>query len=224
VFNLTILRKLNMDPSVEKLRFKVIQPKNTRLVKVSMEEPKDKIQQSKNILNTLFLELSNEYQPYMDSITEVLEKDISTISSGIKLEKENIASYQNELAGIREKEKNILDKFEKIKLTSKSTQNSETYLAALNSVLSNLRIHRSELEQKIKSIREKIQDLEKEIRKVNLKQAQMQNIKLLQKPQVSPSSVQSSRRQNVTVAGILGLFLGIFVAFFQEFWEKEMKK
>lgn len=40
-------------------------------------------------------------------------------------------------------------------------------------------------------------------------------------PAIEPKSpIKPNKRQMVAISGIIGLFLGVFVAFFQEFWEK----
>lgn len=53
-----------------------------------------------------------------------------------------------------------------------------------------------------------------------VKAAQLGEVKIISPAIESRYPIGSKKRQNVAIAGVVGLMLGIFIAFFQEFWQK----
>jgi uncharacterized protein involved in exopolysaccharide biosynthesis len=41
---------------------------------------------------------------------------------------------------------------------------------------------------------------------------------MLQPPTRSVKAIAPKKKQNITIAAVIGLMLGVFVAFFREFW------
>jgi uncharacterized protein involved in exopolysaccharide biosynthesis len=41
---------------------------------------------------------------------------------------------------------------------------------------------------------------------------------MLQPPTRSAKAIAPKKKQNITIAAVIGLMLGVFIAFFREFW------
>jgi uncharacterized protein involved in exopolysaccharide biosynthesis len=47
---------------------------------------------------------------------------------------------------------------------------------------------------------------------------------MLQPPTRSAKAIAPKKKQNITIAAIIGLMLGVFVSFFREFWANGAKE
>ena len=94
----------------------------------------------------------------------------------------------------------------------------------MNNQLVSLRIAREKTMTMIGSLEEEINIFQIDIEKLTLKKDNIANIKLLQKPEVSLCPIDQKKKQNVAVAGVVSLMLGIFLAFFMEYWDKSSKQ
>jgi len=48
-----------------------------------------------------------------------------------------------------------------------------------------------------------------------------EDFEIINYPQLPAAPIKTNKKLNILIAGVLGLFVGIFVAFFLEFWQKE---
>ncbi|MBL7070811.1 MAG: hypothetical protein ISS26_01400 [Candidatus Omnitrophica bacterium] len=71
---------------------------------------------------------------------------------------------------------------------------------------------------------EEINDLQLQMEEARFKKESIQNIKLLQEPEVSLLPVGPNKTKNVAIAGGAGLIFGIFLVFFMKFWEGYKRK
>ncbi|MBL7156561.1 MAG: hypothetical protein ISS92_00215 [Candidatus Omnitrophica bacterium] len=248
-FNLSVLRISNVDPGRKKLSLKVTQPKDSTLVKISIEEPKSKIDTGVRLLNNLFIKMTETYQSHIDYKKEMFTKEAAVVSNIIESKKDSIALREKELKILEEREASLLGELKIVKensekliaqrdallidktnkngmsslLYSNVVQQNISYFSTLSDQLMSLKSRKENLLNEIECLNKDIENLKTQIDTIGLQKNQIQNIKFVQKPQALPFPVRPKKMKNIAVAGILGLFLGVFIAFFREFWEKEMK-
>ena len=248
IFDSRIIRAL--DYPLKNTRFKFSTPRtdDPKLIKVSIEQTKDKMEAGLKILNQLFNELSNSYKDIIESKKNGIEKQISLISNNIISKNNEIKLCQEQLRVLQEREAKLVEevketKFNAEKLISErdvlldkrekrdnissllytaTIQHGIAYFNQLNNQLFDLRTQKEGIVNEIKNIQSEINNLKIEIEHINLKKESIVNIKLVQEPEVLWYPIKPKIKQNIAVSAVFGVMLGIFSAFFQEFWQKSM--
>jgi len=165
--------------------------KDTNIVTLTVEDENPKL--SKDLAN---------------SIVEVfIEKNQSIYDEKRKIAEENLKVYEEQLKDI---EKNIIE-IEKTKqkvASSTGISDVEKHFQTsllLNSLVTERSTHNF-LISKIRSLKEELMNY--------------QGFKIID-PAIEPAApIKPNKKLNILIAGVLGLFVGIFVAFFLEFWQK----
>jgi len=145
---------------------------------------------------------------FADSIIGIfMKKNQFIYDEKRKIAEENLKIYEEQLDDI---EKNIIE-IEKTKLkivNSKDMPDVEKHFQTsllLNSLVTE-RNTRNFLISKISSIKEDL---------MNYK-----GFKIIDSASEPTTPIKPNKKLNILIAGVLGLFIGIFVAFFLEFWQK----
>ena len=145
---------------------------------------------------------------FADSIIGIfMKKNQFIYDEKRKIAEENLKIYEEQLDDI---EKNIIE-IEKTKLkivNSKDMPDVEKHFQTsllLNSIVTE-RNTRNFLISKISSIKEDL---------MNYK-----GFKIIDSASEPTTPIKPNKKLNIIIAGVLGLFIGIFVAFFLEFWQK----
>jgi uncharacterized protein involved in exopolysaccharide biosynthesis len=86
----------------------------------------------------------------------------------------------------------------------------------------NTEIERLKL-QKTGGLQAKIDDAKAEINSLCLEKGFVQNIKVIQNPEVSLSPIKPKKKRNVLLAGVVGFTILIFFSFFLEYLQKSQK-
>ena len=136
-----------------------------------------------------FIEIN---QPYYQEQAELLEKERKSIEKQIELEKENM----EEVEKLR---LNIL-KSEDLSLTEKQMQ--------INLLLN----YSIQIRENYNELVEKYFILENQI-------LNSSNFELIKYPSIPQAPIKPNKKLNLAISGVLGLFLGVFTAFFTEFWQ-----
>lgn len=131
----------------------------------------------------------------------------------------------------------------KISIESAEAQKSQNILEGINNLI--LTEHQGELEKKKSKIQENIKEIQEELTLLEtekvysdegIAQLQIELLKLkelinnaessriVKMPTLSERPVRPKFLLNIVIAGALGLFLGVFWAFSQEWWEKNKIK
>ena len=174
---------------------------------------KEKVEAT-NIKDTNIITLTVEYgnpklaRDFADSIIGIfMEKNQFIYDEKRKIAEENLKIYEEQLGDI---EKNIIE-IDKTKLkivNSKDIPDVEKHFQTsllLNSMVTE-RNTRNFLISKISSIKEDL---------MNFK-----GFKIIDSASEPTVPIKPRKELNIIIAGVLGLFIGIFVAFFLEFWQK----
>ncbi len=69
----------------------------------------------------------------------------------------------------------------------------------------------------------KINDINAQINTLNLKKGLISNIKVVQEPELSLHPVKPKKKQIVLLAGVVALFMAVFLAFFIEYLKNASK-
>ncbi len=243
VFNTKIMKALNLDLQETDMEFQISQPRETNLVKISIEEEKKNIDLGMEILDQLFIELSNSYKDISEYETKKIENEISSLLNQIQGQKNILESEREKLKILDAKEAEILSELKNFKGEAKVAVSqgsgpsagkikiqdnpvaSLLYFNHLNNQLIEVSGAKENAEFKIAQTETSIYRNEIEIEKLNLEKDKICDIKLVKAPEASKLPVRPKRRQNVIFAGIISLTFGLFLAFFMEYWEKiEPKK
>ena len=147
--------------------------------------------------------------------TEV-ETEISRLGKNTEL----LISERNKFLGKKKTDDNILSAL----LYSNTIQQSIAYLNTLrsttNSIKSNIngtRLAIENAENSIKDLQGQKRLIQEKIANIESKKNTIQNIQILQPAKSSNSPVKPKVRLNVLLAGVVGLFLAVFLAFFIEY-------
>jgi uncharacterized protein involved in exopolysaccharide biosynthesis len=247
VFELKIIKGLDLYPKINALNLKVSQPADSSLIKVNVEKQAKDIKLGIKILNQLFVELSNVYGSVVESKKNNMEKQISIISNNIETKNNGINLAQQQLKLLDEREPGLLDEITNTKsnmdkllskrdilldkttqaddmsslLYSNTIQQNIAYFNRLQNELTNLRVQKESIKTNIENLENDISNIKIEIEKLNLSKDNIHNIGMVQEPQSSLSPVRPNKKLNVALAGIISLMFGVFLAFFVEFWQKQ---
>jgi capsular polysaccharide biosynthesis protein len=174
---------------------------------------KEKVEAT-NIKDTSIITLTVEdenpkfAQDLANSIVEVfIDKNQSIYDEKRKMAEENLKIYEEQLDEV---EKNIIE-IEKTRVKiahSKGISDAEKHFQTsllLNSLVTE-RNNYNFLISKVSSIKEDLMNY--------------QGFKIID-PAIEPiTPIKPNKKLNILIAGVLGLFVGIFIAFFLEFWQK----
>jgi len=182
-------------------------------LKTSVEQLKSKIE-VKNLKGTNFIEISvvdnspEKAKNTAENITEVfIEQNQGKYLEKIKLVEDRLKALEEQII---EFEKNI-DEIEKVKkkiAVSKELSEVERQFQ-ISLLLSSLVAERelyNDLSNRANILRANLKDCE--------------DFKIINYTQLTITPPEPNKKLNILIAGVLGLFIGIFTAFFMEFWQK----
>jgi len=247
VYGIFVREKLGI-PEEKYPKIKVENPKGTNLITLVIESAKPP--ESKNILEEMNNLILEEHQEKIKVKKELIEKDIKTTEDKIKLvesdiEKtknkiqpinEDIKRIENKIANAEEEKENLeakVDALQKIlpyqqdpgtqfalfdtkeKLANKKQEIENLYLT-----INSLRKSKEDLMIQINSLKENIENLNAQINALKASLDDIKPTKIVKSPTVSGSPIKPRIKLNIVIAAVLGLFVGVFLAFFQEWWEK----
>lgn len=247
-FNQNIIKALNFNPQIQKIDFKIFQPKGLNLIKISVLQPMEKGEFGIKILNQLLNELKNHYDPLIMFKTSGIEKQITITINNInmkhnirKLAERNITlleARESILADEIKKARINMDKFtakgdvlfegEKqedgvmILLYANIAQQTMAYANLLQNESADVMAEKERIKTKIENLESEINNMGLEVEKLNLLKANIRNIGLIQEPQIFVHSIRQNIKKRVLVSGMLSLIFSIFLVFVMEAWAKNM--
>jgi uncharacterized protein involved in exopolysaccharide biosynthesis len=248
-FDLNVNNALKLNSQRTGTKLRIFQPKDSKFLKFSINEPDSKKDTGLRILSQFLNELTIFYKGVIENTKSGIDKKIAVISNEIKNKNDSIELSKESLKIVEAREKELIDELKTTKnnteqllikrnalienkvqadglsslLYSNTIQQNISYFNELNNQLASNRIKKESVVNDIKFLQTNIDDLDIEIEKLKATRENVRSISLVQEPRVSPEPTGPKRRQNVMVAGILGLIVGTFLAFFMEFLEKSRK-
>lgn len=142
IYNTRILSRMNINPRLKQLGFKVVNPKNTKFLKISSEWEQNKIVIGKMILDQLAAELIYDSDKLVAPIKEDIDKQI--------------AVEQNKIATIETQRKDI-DKQMLLKLSDIKGKKNQIKLQQV--ILKNIGERETELIQEVKQVKNNTESL-----------------------------------------------------------------
>ena len=195
VYGVLVREKLKISEG-EYPKIKVENPKDTNLIKIEIESPKTQL--AENILKEINNLILIAHKEKIKVKKELLEKDIERI--------------KNKVAFLEEEKKNLEAKVNALEKILPYQQDPGTQFALFDA--------KEKLERKK-------QEIENLYLKINSLQSSLEDIlptQIVKIPTISERPIRPKLLFNIIIAGVLGLFLGVFWAFLKEWWEKNKAK
>lgn len=247
VYGILVRQKLNISER-EYPKKKVENPKGTNLIKIEIQSKKS--QMAKDILEEIDNLILKEHQEIINQKIILINQDIKNVEEQISLTESDIEKTQNKIAPTNEDIKRIenkiiyaeeekenleakVDALQKIlpyqqdpgtqfalfdtkeKLANKKQEIEDLYLK-----INSLRKTKEDLEMQINSLKATIDDLRSEINSLKASLDEIKPTEIIKKPTISEEPISPRPILNIVIAAVLGLFMGIFLAFGREWWEK----
>lgn len=246
-FNAKIINDLNVPRGG--LKFDVSQPRDAKLIKVSLIRTEEQSELGKKTLAKLIEMLSLNYAGYIQDKRDRIENQIKMIRSQIG-RKENEMKAQNEQVEIlAEREKQYSDDIREAKTNSEKLAENRTalierkenkddisallyvatiqqnisYFTQLQSELSSIRIQKENILSSIKNLSNGINEDRIGIENMKLSANAMSNIVVIQEPLVSMQPVGPQKKKNIATAGFVGLVAGFLAAAVAEYWANSQR-
>lgn len=236
-FHYKILSQLSWNYSnlAYKFDIKATNKDNSKYISINIDSTDP--EKAKQYLSALISEIDKYYLPKAKSSMMLLynerkrilnerhslTKQIEILKNKLLVLGQQYARLQKEL-GIYEggAVRNSLTSIDKLVLTlmleNKDIQRQEFMqeIEALKFKLENLNLHAIDLESKLAVLGVKANPDTQDGQSEDI---EVSGIKIIQEPTIDPQRVSPKRTLMVAVAGVLGLFVGIFAAFAVEFWQ-----
>ncbi len=247
VYGIFVREKLRISES-EYPNIKAENPEGTQLIKMVIESANP--QKAKNILEEINNLILADHQEKIKTKKELIEQDIKTTEEKIKLvesdiEKtknktkpinEDIERIENKIENANEEKKNLEAKIEALQKilpyqqdpgtqfalfdTKEKLANKKQEIENLYLTINALRRSKEDLEVQINSLKTNIESLNAQINALRASLDEIKPTQVIKSPTVSGEPIKPRPALNIVIAAVLGLFVGVFLAFFQEWWEK----
>ena len=214
-------------------------------VKNKKKSSENDIQRIKNKIETLQEDIGstrNKIQPLRDDITRIEIKISNAEEEKTNLEAkiealQKVLPYQQDpgtqfaLFDTKEKLANKKQEIENLYLQINSLKRTiEDYNIQLNSLERTIEDYNSQINSlersledyniQINSLESKIADYQAQINALKASLEEIKPTQVIKSPTVSEKPIKPNKKLNIVIAAVLGLFVGVFLAFFQEWWER----
>ena len=219
VYKTLVQAKLNIAEK-DYPELKAENPKDTSLIKKTIES--SKTEQAKLILKEGNDLIIANHQEKIESEKALLVKKIETVQGNIEVLEKDIERVQTKILSLEREKESLVAKVTALQQVLIYQQDPGTQFALFDA--------KERLESKKQEIENKylqINSLEKEINglksQINSLEKQLEDIKstsVIKQPTVSEIPIKPRPLLNMAIAGILGLFIGVFLAFGREWWKR----
>ena len=222
-------------------------PKETNLIRIAIESKET--EKSENILKEVNNLILKEHQDIINIEKDLIEKKIITAENKIESTEEDILivnkkiePLENDIERINnkiesaEKEKESLGEkvgalqqqfiYEQTPGTQFALFDAKEKLANKEDDIENLYLRINSLQRTIEDYNSQVNSLERTIEDYNssidsleASLADIRETRVVKAPTVSEEPVKPNKKLNIAIAGVLGLFIGVFMAFGKEWWE-----
>ena len=243
-FDKNIVKALNLNPQIETLDFNISEYGS--LIEIAIEKQEKDIKLGVKILNQFFIELSNLYKNIIEHIKNNIDQQILKLSDDMEIinKKKDIAERRLDI--LEQREEGLIETIDKIrsnteKIIGRDTllngedradnisllftiQQSIAYQTQLQDMFTNISTQKEKIKTDILNKENAINNIKNQITQLNASKNDVNNVVLINEPQRSRFPIKPNKKLKVTIAGIFSLMLGIFLAFFMEFWQKSNLK
>ena len=219
VYGIKVREKLNVS-QIEYPKIKVENPKDTNLVKMTIESADS--EKAKNILEEINTLILIEHQEKIKAEKELLEKNIELFKNNIEVSGKDIERIKIKISSLEIERKTLEDKIDALQKVLLYEQTPGTQFALFDTK-EKLEAKIQEIESRyleINSLETQINSFNNQINSIKKQIEDIQPTKIVKGPIVSQEPISPRPLLNIVIAAILGLFVGVFLAFFKEWWEK----
>lgn len=219
VYGAIIRAKLGISES-EYPEIKANNPKDTSVVSRFIESSEVKL--ARQVLEEGNRLIIAEHQEMLDSEKGLLEKKITTLEANMTVLGLDIERVERKISSLEEEKKNLEAKVSALQTVLIYQQDPGSQFAlfdtrekleAKKQEIENRYLQINSLETQINNLKAEINSLEKNIQDIRPTGA-------IKPPTVSENPIKPRPLLNMAIAGILGLFAGVFLAFGREWWQK----
>jgi capsular polysaccharide biosynthesis protein len=169
---------------------------------------------TENLKSTNFIKVSVEH--------DTPEKTKSLVENIIEVFiKQNQAEYQERVKLIEERLKTLEEQIAEFEKNIQEIEKTKKKIAATEELSEGERqFQTSLLLSSSVTERELYNDLSNQANGLEASLKSCEGFKIINYAQLPAAPIKPNKKLNILIAGVLGLFVGIFVAFFLEFWQK----
>jgi len=188
-----VIKKMNLNTSASELKsqIKAENLKGTNFIKVSVEA--NSPEEAKELVE-------NTIEVFIEQNQSEYQEKIKLIEIRLKLLEEQIAEFEKSIQEIEKTKKKIAASEE----LPEGERQFQTSLLLSSSVTE----------------RELYNTLTDQISSLKTSLNNCQDFRVINYAQLPVVPIKPNKKLNILIAGVLGLFVGIFAAFFLEFWQK----
>lgn len=220
VYGIEIRNKLEISEA-EYAKIKTENPKNTNLIQSTIKS--FDIEKSKNILQEMNLLILAEHQEIIDNKKELLGESIKLLEKNIETYQQNIQRVQNKISFLKQEQIVLENKVSALQKVLIYEQTPGTQFALFDNQ-ERLQQKKQEIENRyleISSLDVKIHSFENSVNSTLNQIKDIKETKIIKNISVSENPVSPRILLNIIIAGILGMFIAIFLAFLKEWWKRE---
>lgn len=218
---------------------------NIEKVKNKKQSSENDIQRIKNKIETIREDIEstrNKIQPLRDDITRVeikignaeeektnLEAKVEALQKVLPYQQDPGTQFalfdaKEKLANKKQEIENLYLQINSLKRTIEDynlqTNSLERTIEDYNSQINSLERGSEDYKIQINALESAIEDYRSQINSLRASLDDIRPTRVVKSPTVSASPIKPRPLLNTVIAAVLGLFIGVFLAFFQEWWEK----
>jgi uncharacterized protein involved in exopolysaccharide biosynthesis len=219
VYGALIRTKLNI-PETEYPIIKVENPEDTSVIRMEIESKNT--ERSKEILNEKDELIIIEHQKKIESEKDLLQKKIEFFEEDIKVLQKDIERIEIKIVSLGQEQNSLEEKIDALEEILIYQQDPGTQFALFDTK-EKLEAKKQEIENRylqINALEKQINDLRSQINSLENQIENIQPTLIVKAPAVSAKPISPRPLLNMAIAGILGLFVGTFLAFGREWWER----
>jgi capsular polysaccharide biosynthesis protein len=249
IYNRKIKKALNLDPLKTLVKFKSVNFKQAKMVKVTSQWQEGDTDLGVKVVRQMIRFLSDDYAKIVGQRKGDYHKQIKLKLSSIARTQNEIKLQQANLKNIRQRKEELLEEIKGVKentekiiqqrdrllkdknpgkdlsllLYSNTIQQNVSYFNQLSNQVYGLGNTEKEIETGVNRLSKNIDDINSQIKALELEKGLISNIVITKEPEVSLHPVKPKKRQIVLLTGVVSLFMAVFLAFFIEYIRKASK-
>lgn len=222
VYGVTVREKLGISEK-DFPKIKTSSVKGTNLISISIES--DKFEQAKSVLVEMDNLIVTKHQERTSKEKDLIEKNISSNENKLKSINSDIERVNNKIKFTEEEKTNLESKVSALQKTLVYRQDPGTQFALFNTKeeLSGKKVEIENLFREIINFDIQKENINTEINSFRASLDNLKSTRVVKEPTVAERLISPRPVLNIAIAGVLGLFMGIFMAFGKEWWENNKK-
>jgi len=208
-----IREKIKLPPK-KKLKWKVFLEEDSYAVKIALENPKP--QQGLSVLNELITALSQECSQVQMAFKNTVAQEIQRTKGELKILHVRQKELEAESKRIQANTQKLIQERDTL-LTNPKEKGDPTAMVLFTTTLQQNISYYNQILDQLSQVKRDIDSKQADIVKLKLRQDFIIPLNIIQEPRISPEPVKPRKILNTGIAGILGLFISIFGAFFAQY-------